>query len=339
MLIRPDDPRITWQGAISCHRTEEWTQPWRLPYDDLALYPPDALRERAAMAAGVRISFHSDTTSLAGRIERADAEASPIDLLCDGRLHASVDLAGRDAFEFCELPAGEKLLELWLPQYTELRLHSLDVSDGASVSPYDDPRPLWTTYGSSITHCRAAASPSRTWPAIVAREHGLNLTCLGYGGQCHLDPMIARLMRDRPADFISIKVGINIYGAASLGLRAFQPAVIGFVEILRERHADIPIAVISPIFSPPREDTPNPVEFTLQAMREEVAEAVSAIRGRGGSNVHYVDGLSLFGAEHAHMLPDDLHPDAEGYETLARNFLREVAAPLFVKEAANTSSP
>ena len=66
-------------------------------------------------------------------------------------------------------------------------------------------------------------------------------------------------------------------------------------------------------------------------MREEVAEAVSAIRERGGSNVHYVDGLSLFGPEHAHMLPDDLHPDAEGYETLARNFLREVAAPLFVK--------
>ena len=334
MLIRPDDPRITWQGAISLHRTGEWTQPWRLPYDDLALYPPDALRERAAMAAGVRISFHSDTTTLAGRIERADEEASPIDLLCDGQLHASVELAGRDSFEFRDLPAGEKLLELWLPQYTELRLRSLEMSDGAYVSLFEDQRPLWTTYGSSITHCREAASPSRTWPAIVAREHGLNLTCLGYGGQCHLDPMIARLMRDRPADFISIKVGINIYGAASLGLRAFRPAVIGFVEILRERHADIPIAVISPIFSPPREDTPNPVEFTLRAMREEVAQAVCAIRARGGSNVHYVDGLSLFGPEHVHMLPDDLHPNAEGYETMGRNFLREVAAPLFVKEAA-----
>lgn len=339
MLIRPDDPRITWQGAISCHRTEEWTQPWRLPFDDLALFPPDALRERAAMAAGVRISFHSDTTSLAGRIERADAEASPIDLLCDGQLHTSVELAERDAFEFRDLPAGDKLLELWLPQYTELRLRSLEVSDGAFLSPYQDPRPLWTTYGSSITHCRTAASPSRTWPAIVAREHGLNLTSLGYGGQCHLDPMIARLMRDRPADFISIKVGINVYGADSLGMRTFRPAVIGFVEILRERHAEIPIAVISPIFSPPREDTPNAVGLTLRAMREEVAEAVSTIRDRGGSNVHYVDGLSLFGPEHAHMLPDDLHPDADGYETMGRNFLREVASTLFVKEASKVSSP
>ena len=338
MLISPDDPRITWQGAISLHRTAAWTQPWRLPYDDLALFPPDALRERAAMPAGVRISFHSDTTSVAGRIEQADAEASPIDLLCDGQLRASVELAGRDSFEFRDLPAGEKLLELWLPQFGELRLRSLEVSDGASLAPYEDQRPRWTTYGSSITHCHEAASPSRTWPAIVAREHGLNLTCLGYAGQCHLDPMIARLMRDRPADFISIKVGINIHNNASLGLRAFRPAVIGFVEVLRERHADIPIAVISPIFSPPREDTPNAVEFTLRAMREEVAEAVSAIRDRGGSKVHYVDGLRLFGPEHAHMLPDDLHPDAEGYVTLGHNFLREVAAPLFVGAAARSSA-
>ena len=338
MLIRPDDSRITWQGAISCHRTEAWTQPWRLPLDDLPLFPPDALRERAAMAAGVRISFHSDTTSVAGRIERADDEASPIDLLCDGRLHASTELAERDSFEFRGLPAGEKLLELWLPQYTEFRLRSLELSDGASLAPFEDTRPRWITYGSSITHCRTAASPSRTWPAIVAQEHGLNLTCLGYGGQCHLDPMIARLMRGLPADFISIKVGINVYGAASLGVRAFRPAVIGFVETLRERHAAIPIAVVSPIFSPPREDTPNAVDFTLRAMREEVAEAVSAIRERGGSNVHYVDGLRLFGPEHAHMLPDDLHPDAEGYETLARNFLREVAEPLFVP-APKCSSP
>ena len=334
MLIQPDDPRITWQGAISLHRAAEWTQPWRLPFDDLALFPPDALRERAAMPAGVRISFRSDTTTLAGRIAPADAESSPIDLLCDGQLHASAEIGGRDSFEFRGLPAGEKLMELWLPQYGELRLRSLEISDGASLAPFEDSRPRWITYGSSITHCRTAASPSRTWPAIVAREHGLNLTCLGYGGQCHLDAMIARLMRDLPADFISIKVGINIYGSDSLGPRAFRPAVIGFVETLRERHDSIPIAVISPIFSPPREDTPNGVGFTLRAMRDEVAEAVTAIRSRGGDNVHYVDGLRLFGPEHAHMLPDDLHPDAEGYATMGHNFLREVAAPLFVKGAA-----
>jgi lysophospholipase L1-like esterase len=166
----------------------------------------------------------------------------------------------------------------------------------------------------------------------VAREHGLNLTCLGYGGNCHLEPMIARMIRDLPADFISMKVGINIQGNGSLNLRTFGPAIIGFIEIIREKHPDTPFVVISPIFSPPREETPNAVGFNLQGMREEVAAAVSAIQAHGDSNVHYVDGLKLFGPEYDHLLPDQLHPDAQGYKVLGQNFLREVAAPLFLKD-------
>jgi lysophospholipase L1-like esterase len=30
------------------------------------------------------------------------------------------------------------------------------------------------------------------------------------------------------------------------------------------------------------------------------------------------------------MLPDELHPDAKGYEVLAGNFVDEVARPLFI---------
>ena len=336
MLLSPNDPRITWQGAISFQDAGEWLQPWRLPYEDLALFPPDALRERAAMPAGVRISFHSDATTLAGRIEPSP-EASPLDILCDGLPCGSAELVGQSSFAFHDLPPGEKLIELWLPQFGEFRLRSLEAPDGATIAPYDDPRPRWITYGSSITHCRTAESPSLTWPAIVAREHGLNLTCLGYGGNCHLEPMVARMMRALPADFISIKVGINVYGNGSLNLRTFRPAVIGFVEILREGHPNTPLAVISPIYSPSREETPNAVEFTLRNMREEVAEAVSALQGRGDRNIHYVDGLKLFGSEYTHMLPDGLHPDPEGYKTLGYNFLREVATPLFRKAAASSA--
>ena len=61
-------------------------------------------------------------------------------------------------------------------------------------------------------------------------------------------------------------------------------------------------------------------------------------RGAGDRNIHYVDGLKLFGSEYTHMLPDGLHPDPEGYKTLGYNFLREVATPLF-REAAASSVP
>ncbi|MHB1414575.1 MAG: GDSL-type esterase/lipase family protein [Chloroflexota bacterium] len=328
LLLPADDPRLTWQGIISLEKTAGWIRPWRLPYADRTLFPPAELQERAAMAAGVRLSFYSDTTFLAGAVE-TDAETSRLDLCCNERLVGSQGLAGGNNFLFAGLPAGEKLLELWLPQYGQFRLRHLALSPGASVAPYVDDRPRWLTYGSSITQCRAAEGPTQTWPAVVARERGLNLTCLGYGGQCHLEPMIAQMMRDLPADFLSLCVGINVYGHDSLSARTFGPALIGFVQILRERHPNTPLAVISPIYCAARERTPNAVGLTLEAMREEIATVVAALRARGDRNIQYVDGLRLFGPDLVHLLPDGLHPNAEGYELLGRNFLREVVAEVF----------
>ena len=327
--IRPDDERLSWPGAISVQHSAYWVMPWRLPHTRRELFPPVALQERAAMPAGVRLAFRSTTTTITGEIV-PQPDATAVDLTVDGRIHGSVPLAGKAMFTFTGLAPGEKRIELWLPQIGTFRLRSLSLDDGASLAPAEDDRPRWITYGSSISHCSAAASPAYTWPAIVARAHGLNLTCLGYGGNCHLEPMIARMIRDLPADFLSMKVGINIQGGNTLNERTFRAAIIGFVQIVREKHPDTPFAVVSPIYSPPRETTPNEVGFTLAAMRDEVAAAVSALQAHGDRHLHYFDGLQIFGPETAHLLPDDLHPNAEGYRVLGRNFLREVAAKVFV---------
>jgi hypothetical protein len=326
--LAPDDDRLVWQGAVALQRRDGWVQPWRLPYTERALFPPEELRARAAMPAGVRIAFASDTDIVAGEIV-PDPEMARLDLCCDGAVYGSVDLAGKEQFTFSGLPPGRKRIELWLPQFGVFRLRSLSVAAGAAVALIEDACPRWITYGSSITQCRTAASPTGTWPAIVAHAHGLYLTCLGFGGQCHLDPMIARLIRDLPADYLSICVGINIYGAASLSTRTLGPALIGFIRTIRERHPQTPFAVVSPIYSGPRETNPNAVGLTLQAIREEVAEAVALLRAAGDGNLRYVNGLDLLGVDAAHLMPDDLHPDAEGYRLLARRFLEQVARPVF----------
>jgi lysophospholipase L1-like esterase len=59
-------------------------------------------------------------------------------------------------------------------------------------------------------------------------------------------------------------------------------------------------------------------------MRIEVQEAVESFRRRGDANLYYVDGLTLFGKDLAHLLPDNLHPNAEGYRRMGENFLKEV---------------
>ena len=328
MQLKPDAPQLTWQGAVSLQETEVGIMPWRTPHSSHVLFP-EPLLERSAMPAGVRISFRSNTTRVSGNIA-PQKESGMLDLCCDGEVVASLDLAEKDTFAFENLPDGEKLIELWLPQFGRFQLRSLEIDDGATLDAFTDPKPRWMTYGSSITQCRTAASPTQTWPAIVAREHGLNLTCLGYGGQCHLDAMVARMIRDLPADYISMCLGINIQGASSLGPRAFRPAIIGAVQIVREKHPDIPIVLMSPICCPPREENPNTVGFHLKGMREEVQAAAEALQTHGDQNVHYVDGLRVFGADYVHLLPDDLHPDAEGYRVMGKNFVAEVAEKFFV---------
>jgi hypothetical protein len=290
---------------------------------------PEPLLERSAMPAGVRISFRSNTTRISGNIVPQN-ESGILDLCCDGEVVAALDLTQKDGFVFENLSGEEKLIELWLPQFGSFQLRSLEIDDGATLNAFTDERPRWVTYGSSITQCRTAASATQTWPAIVARESGLNLTCLGYGGQCHIDAMVARMIRDLPADYISMCLGINIQGASSLGPRAFRPAIIGAVQIVREKHPDIPLVLMSPICSPPREETANAVGFHLKGMREEVQAAAEALQAHGDKHVHYVDGLSVFGAAYVHLLPDDLHPDAEGYRVMGKNFITQVAEKFFV---------
>lgn len=322
------DPRLTWLGAVSVQHTPEWSLAWRAPYQQIDLYPPVDLQARMAMGAGVRLAFRSDTRTVVGAFLPVP-EMSPLDLCCDGEFIGRVPLDGRDAFLFENLPVGDKLIELWLPQIGECKLCSLALDEGATLAAHSDSRPRWITYGSSITQCRTAASPTQTWPAVVARARNFNLTCLGFGGQCHLEPMLARLIRDLPADYLSMCVGINIYGAASLSPRTFRAAIIGFVQIVREKHPDTPYVVMSPIYSPPRETAPNAVEFTLQAMRDEVAAAVATLQAAGDRNLHYVNGLEIFGAAYTHLLPDELHPDAEGYRLMGQNFTTHVANRYF----------
>jgi hypothetical protein len=332
MNVRPNDTRLSWDGAVSVEHTAGWSRPWRIPHTQRSLFPPDMLIERASNPAGVRLTFASDTTLVAGEIEPVE-EMSPVDLYVDGEWFGSAPLQGVTSFRFegfnAHAARAPRRIELWLPQFGTFQLRSLELSDGASVARHEDARKKWITYGSSITQCRAASSPSFTWPGVVARGMDFNLTCLGYGGQCHLDSMIARVIRGLPADYLSMCVGINIYGSGSLNERSFKPALIGFVQIVREGHPDTPFVVMSPIFSPPRETAKNTVGFTLDGMRGEAEEAVARLQAQGDKNLHYVNGLEVFGSDLAHLLPDELHPSAEGYKLMGQNFLERVAQRYF----------
>jgi hypothetical protein len=164
-----------------------------------------------------------------------------------------------------------------------------------------------------------------------------------------LDPFTARTIRDLPADRISLKIGINLVNADLMRLRAFGPAVHGFLDTIRDGHSTTPLLVVSPILCPIHEDTPGPTTFdlaalnagtvrfraggdpadrnsgklTLSIIRDELARIV-AQRAPQDPNLHYLDGRDLYGeADHAELpLPDDLHPDAAAHRRIGERFAR-----------------
>ncbi len=222
------DGPVTFAGTVSLEQTDDGVQPWRLSHDDLLLYEP-VLRIRGAQTAGVRLTWVSDTSQVSLTVAPgygAGSSQATFDLFVDGAMHQRQRLEKPEGtVRFTDLPKGEHRLELYLPQKEAVKVQRLAIDAGASAKPWEDTRPTWMVYGSSITQAARSYGPSETWPALVANQFDLNLLCLGYGGSCHMEPAVTRMMRDLPADYISLCLGINVMGGASYSERTFRAAV------------------------------------------------------------------------------------------------------------------
>ncbi|MDP6019158.1 MAG: SGNH/GDSL hydrolase family protein [Candidatus Latescibacteria bacterium] len=330
--LTPIGGDVTVEGAVSIEETVDGVHPWRLPIHRRDLFEPSVVN-KASMPAGVRLTFISDTSSVILGIANQGVAPDPpwvFDLLVDGELHQRLaPTPDADSIRFTDVPDGEHRLELYLPsQYAPVVIRALKVDAGATVRGWQDVRRRIVFYGSSITHCRHAAGPSETWPALVAGQFDLHLTSLGYGGDCHMDQVVGRMIADLPADFIGLKIGINMMGALSASDRSFRAMAIGLIETIRDGHPDTPMALVSPICHPPNETTQNAAGMTLQLMRQRLAEACQVLCAQGDDNLHYVDGLSVMGPNDVHLYIDGIHPSAEGYRFLAAGWAREVAPRL-----------
>jgi hypothetical protein len=254
------------------------------------------------------------------------------------------EIEGEDSVAEFELPPTDnsRLVQIWLPQNCPIELISINANaewHSADTSEF----PLWVHYGSSISHCEDADGPLGVWPVAAARELGLDIYNLGLGGCANLEQFSARAIRDMPAQLISLKLGINVVNNASYTSRTFGPAVHGFIDTIRDKHATTPILVISPVCCPAHENNPGPSEtdangqvqgqpfsrhswigeLTLCGIREILSELV-AVRAQTDQNLYYMDGLQLFNETEALTMPDGIHPDAAGYRTIAANFVERV---------------
>lgn len=376
MIITPVTPELL-HGVQETERTPRGLRPHRLPEWVRSQFPDPQLMMMESQPSGVRIKFTSDSrtvelvvhpTWLAYR--GANRPRGRVDLVIDGQLFGTDTLTGGDIIEtdlqtgrtefhegashvttFTGLQAGNKQFELWLPHN-----ESVELSEIRSDSPITATAPAgrrWVHHGSSISHGSNASGPTAIWPTVAARAGDVDLHNLGFGGSALVDPFVARVIRDGPADLISLKFGINIVNLDSMRLRAFVPAVHGFLDTIRDGHPNTPLILISPIFCGIHEDTPGPGRIDPSTLGTDVVrfiaaehtaseasgrltlriirDALESLVGRQSEdqNLHYLDGTRLYGEADAadHPLPDGLHPDTASHRLIGERFAGYAFSP------------
>ena len=361
-------------GALDFETTERGLVPCRLPA--WAREKADGqLLSAQAQPAGVRLAFRTTSTSVElsahrtypafrGVAPRADCH---VDIVVDGRPLRQVETSGgtrmtidpasgsvevdegpSQTIRIDDLPSGDKIIEIWLPHYERIELVSLRADKAVEPVAFDS-RPRWVHYGSSISQGSNATAPTRTWAASVARTAGFELTNLGFSGSAMLDGFIAQVIRDLPAELISVKVGINLVNAGAVRTEELAPLLNGFLDTIREGHPKTPLVVVSALHCAIHEDNPGPAatDFgdgeirylatgtaedaaagkpTLRAAREVIGEVV-AQRRAADPNLHFVDGLTLFGAEDETAYPsaDRLHPPEDAHAVIADRFTTAIS--------------
>lgn len=329
-------------GAVEVREDEEGMVPWRLDPGLETFYRP-VLKALALMTAGVHLRFQTAATGFilefdVSAIEERSLTAAgwtPFSKLIPEDLAMDVFINGcpvkadvRPRGDHCALvleglEGTAKEINIHFPLRSSVRIRRLAVVGGSDAAAAPR-RPRWVTHGSSITHCRRAASPGFTWPAIVARQKGWDAWNLGFAGQCKFDPVVARVISRMPADRISLCLGINT-ASGSYGLQTWIPAVEGFIMTVRDGHPATPLLIISPILSPPRETTDEPpATIGLRTMRRTLETIVAKFVSKGDSHIFYLDGTEIIGPGDEHTMPDELHPDADGIKLMAERFLQRM---------------
>ncbi|MEY3101570.1 MAG: hypothetical protein RL435_716 [Actinomycetota bacterium] len=356
-IVGPYDHLVSDDGWVSFSRLPLWT--WKQ-------FGVSGLHRWTRFPSGVRLRFRTEASTIAlevhvmpltiARVIEEPAVAR-FDLLVDGveaatvpavkggqlRLEMDGPLVTNEEFirgegeeiTFANLKPGVKEIEIWLPAGALVEIRDIS-ADSEILPPTPSEKKKWVHYGSSISQCAETERPLDIWSVHASRLLGIDIRNLGLAGECHIDGFVARTIADTPADFISLKLGINVVNGDSMRERSFIPAVHNFLDTIREKKPNTPILIISPIICPFHEVNPGPTligDAGLTSMERPATLAAGALNlpkirailekivaEREDAHLYFMSGLELFNEGDLGMMPDLLHPNSAGYRLMGERF-------------------
>ena len=169
-------------------------------------------------------------------------------------------------------------------------------------------------YGTSITQGGCVARPGMAYSNILSRKLDVQFVNLGFSGNGKGEPELAHLISQiSDTKFIVLDYEAN-------ASKTITNTIGPFVTILREKHPDIPILIMSKIRYA-RDSDDSPSYKLLMENRDFQKRLVRERRTAGDENIYFMDGSKVLGNDYDECTVDGVHPTDLGSLRIAEALL------------------
>lgn len=305
----------------------------RLPLASKAVLPP-AVDTLAYCTAGGQIRFRTNSTRLVIRVRLAGpanmhhmsptgqcgfdcylGEPGEQYLIATARFRPTASEYESQLYQWDSKKDVAVTLNFPLYQGVEEVWIGVDKDAVISDAPaYATNKPV-VIYGTSVTQGGCASRPGMAYSNILSRMIPVEFVNLGFSGNGKGEPELAHIISeiDDPALYILD------YEGNTGEVENITRTLPEFIRILRARHPEIPILVVSRIrnagdrFYVERRELNN-------SRRQVQFKNVEQRRAEGDSNIHFVDGTKLLGDDsYSECTVDGVHPTDLGFLRMAQS--------------------
>jgi lysophospholipase L1-like esterase len=209
---------------------------------------------------------------------------------------------------------GMREILIHFPLYQGVQTVEIGLNEGAALEETASIRAAGKVimYGTSITQGGCASRPGLLPTNIWSRRFPYEFINLGFSGNGKGEPELARIIAEIEAPALLILD----YVSNAESPERYAATLPEFVRLFRERHADVPVLVLSRI--PYAADRHDPDSLAQRERYRDIGRAtVEQARRAGDPHIHFYDGTTLLGDNYEECTVDGTHPTDLGFMRIA----------------------
>ena len=295
------------RGAVTVEETDAGIRFQRYTQSQLAAFEKEArcFYKRGMHTCGIRMDFCTDSPSLTVSV----GEAGKYEVMIDNLTAFVQTFDGQDSFTMA-LGSGNKRVTIVLPSHTPGVIRSVELEDGASITPITYARKI-IFYGDSITQGTGSEKDTQSYAWLTTRYYDADSMILGVGGANFFPDTVEDNGFD--PDIVIIALGTNDF-LGEQPLDAVQRACAEYLDRLCKIYAGKKMFYVTPLWRADDQDVT--LVGTFAGLRQMVAEEAAQ------RNMVVIDGYDMIPHRTEYLDDELVHPNDIGYALYAQNLIK-----------------